>query len=180
MLAKSSVLETELSIAGVSTGREVNSANIWQLCLPESSSERFILTRNCSRRLSDSGVNSADIGMTSPARIMMALWKRSRQNKTVYFSCSCWLQGTRRWGTQRRRLHVSCVSSHGFTHFVYMRTCLSPAVPSVTNIELPEQIDDHQSCAASWDVVDCLLSFYLHILNTNTHIHTSLSSDNST
>lgn len=31
---------------------------------------------------------------------------------------------------------------------IYMRMCLSPAVPSVADVELPEQIDDHQSCAA--------------------------------
>lgn len=50
------------------------------------SCERFSLTRNCSRCLSDSGVNSADMGMTSPAWIMIALRKRSRQNRNAYFS----------------------------------------------------------------------------------------------
>lgn len=48
--------------------------------------ESFRLTRNCSRCLSDSGVNSADTGMTSPARIMIALRKPSRQNRNAYFS----------------------------------------------------------------------------------------------
>lgn len=50
------------------------------------SCESFSLTRNCSRCLSDSGVNSADMGMTSPARIMIALRKRGRQNRNAYFS----------------------------------------------------------------------------------------------
>lgn len=50
------------------------------------SCEGFSLTRNCSRCLSDSGVNSADMGMTSPARIMIALRKQGRQNRNAYFS----------------------------------------------------------------------------------------------
>lgn len=50
------------------------------------SCERFGLTRNCRRCLSDSGVNSADMGMTSPARIMIALTMRNRQNRHAYFS----------------------------------------------------------------------------------------------
>lgn len=32
-----------------------------------------LLTRNCSRCLSDSGVNSVDMGMTFPSLIMIAL-----------------------------------------------------------------------------------------------------------
>lgn len=50
------------------------------------SCKRFGLTRNCRRCLSDSGVNSADTGMTSPARIMIALRMRNRQNRNAYFS----------------------------------------------------------------------------------------------
>lgn len=50
------------------------------------SCERFGLTRNWRRCLSDSGVNSADTGMTSPARIMIALRMRNRQNRNAYFS----------------------------------------------------------------------------------------------
>lgn len=134
----------------------------------ESSWERLSLTKNCSRRLSDSGVNSADIGMTSPARIMIALRKASRQNKTVYLSCSCWLAG------HPKVSDASLFGVHSYCVYeVYMRVCPSPAVPSVPNIELPEQIHDNQSCAAPWDVVDCLLTFYLHILYTNTHINMS-------
>lgn len=63
---------------------KVSSANIGQLCSLGRSRKKLFLTRNCSRCLSDSGVNSADMGMTSPARIMIALRKRGRQNKTVF------------------------------------------------------------------------------------------------
>lgn len=61
--------------AGVTKGGEVR-----QLCSSEESRRKFLLTRNCSRCLSDSGVNSADMGMISPARIMIALRDRSRQS----------------------------------------------------------------------------------------------------
>lgn len=41
-------------------------------------------TRNCSRCLSDSGVNSLDIGMTSPPRMMTAL--RGRADVDSFYS----------------------------------------------------------------------------------------------
>lgn len=52
------------------------------------SCERLVLTRNCSRCLSDSGVNSADMGMTSPARIMIALREEGTDKTKVFTSAA--------------------------------------------------------------------------------------------
>lgn len=69
----------ERGVRGVSVGGRSTGL----ICV---SCERFGLTRNCRRCLSDSGVNSADTGMTSPARIMIALRMGNRQNRNAYFS----------------------------------------------------------------------------------------------
>lgn len=124
----------------------------WSAGLIRVSCERFILTRNCSRCLSDSGVNSADMGMTSPARIMIALRKPSRQNRNAYFS----------------PVTIHSFSSPPSSSSSSSPQCDgSPAVPCVCHIELPKQVDDRQGSAASWDVVNTLVLFYLHILSTN-------------
>lgn len=52
------------------------------------SCERLVLTRNCSRCLSDSGVNSVDMGMTSPARIMIALGEEGTDKTKVFTSAA--------------------------------------------------------------------------------------------
>lgn len=127
------------------------------------SCERLVLTRNCSRCLSDSGVNSADMGMTSPARIMIALREEGTDKTKVFTSVAPALR-------LAGRVKVSRAKRDAYVFRQYrLLTCeRSPAVPGVGNVQLPQQVDDHQSRAAPRDVVDGFLSFYLHILNTHT------------
>lgn len=171
--------ETELSIAGVSTGGEVSSANIWQLCSLERSWGRFILTRNCSRCLSDSGVNSADMGMTSPARIMIALRERSRQNKLYLFKlghcCSHWRQGAEKV-SNREKTPIRCVCFAAYTRLVYYEcvylTCC------------PQRSQRRASQANRWPSEQCshlrrcrLLSPFLSVHPKYKHTHTQISDE---
>lgn len=49
----------------------------------ETGGKKNVLTKNCSRCLSDSGVNSEDMGVTSPPRMMIALRVRGKKTKTI-------------------------------------------------------------------------------------------------
>lgn len=111
--------------AGVTKEGEVR-----QLCSLEKSRRRFLLTRNCSRCLSDSGVNSVDMGMISPARIMIALRERSRQSSVYLETQLLLLDEVCEEVSIQHVLHVCTCGTISLVLQVCESHLLSPAFPT--------------------------------------------------